>query len=104
MAGSIFKPSRPLFCRLLRLGEFLMGMQGAQQQPAVLVCLFFALHDATLGAWSDISRPGKCHSFSFVFDISAGLQNEGTFPAGQALQSGHREDLHKCLPPCKALA
>lgn len=36
-----------------------MGMRGAQRQPAMLGCLFFALHDAALGARAAIARLGK---------------------------------------------
>ena len=78
-----------------------MGMQGAQQQPAVLGCLFFALQDTALGARADILRPGKqqtlcvcrggfkpgCRHGVAFWMSAAGLRNEVTFPAGQVLLS-----------------
>lgn len=70
-----------------------MGMRGARRQPAVLGCLFFALHDATRGARADISRlgkqrtscvrrggfkPGCRHGVAFL-DVSCGSATWGEF-------------------------
>lgn len=45
--------------QFVRLGEFLMGMQGARQQPAILGCGVLGLRYAALGAQANISRLGK---------------------------------------------
>lgn len=85
--------------QFIRLGEFLVGMQGARQQPAILGCLVFGLHDATLGAQANISRLGKqqtlcvckggvepgCHHRAAFWMSAADLRREVTFPAGQVL-------------------
>lgn len=45
--------------QITQLCKFLMGIQGAQQQPAMLGCLFFTLSDTARQPQADILRPGK---------------------------------------------
>lgn len=98
-----------------------MGMLGARRQPAVLGCLFLALHDATLGAWADISRLGKqqtcAHAGEGLSLAAVTVRLSGCWFAKsgvgwgvlfhlakhcrQAWRAGDREDLPKRLPSRK---